>query len=188
MDLHRINVKFFLENPDSISGEDAFRIFNTWIPLTTDETLIDVADYSHVPEGPVTLLVGHQANYSIDDGGGQRGLLYARKQALAGDLTQRFQAALTATLKACHRLEKDADRVRFRGDKVVVVANDRLQSPNSDAAWEIFAPACTAALKKLYGAASFTMQRSGASGERLSAHIVADKPVAVETLLQNLAA
>ena len=190
MDLHRINVKFFLEDPKSISGEDAFRIFNTWIPLITDETLIDVADYSHVPEGPVTLLVGHQANYSIDDGGGQRGLLYARKQALEGSLAERFQAALTAALKACRRLENEPDlqlSVRFCGNEVVVVANDRLATPNSEDSWRGFEAALGAALQALYGDVPFTVERRGAPGERVSAHIRADSPVDVETLLQNLA-
>ena len=58
-DLQRINIKFFLAADAELSPAEAFRVFNTWIPTTPDEVLIDVADYSHVPEGPVTLLVGH---------------------------------------------------------------------------------------------------------------------------------
>ena len=29
--LQRINVKFYLEDPESLSAEEAFRIFNSWI-------------------------------------------------------------------------------------------------------------------------------------------------------------
>ena len=60
-DLQRINVKLYLEDPTALSAKETFRIFNSWIPTTPDEVLIDVADYSHVPDGPVTLLVGHDA-------------------------------------------------------------------------------------------------------------------------------
>ena len=104
-DLQRINVKFFLEDPASLAPQEAFKILNTWIPQTTDQVLIDVADYSHVPDGPATLLVGHEANYSVDDGQGRRGLVYARKQPLPGSLPGRLRAALGATLRACRRLE-----------------------------------------------------------------------------------
>ena len=78
--LKKINVKFYLTDDAVLTPEDAFRIFNGWIPETTDEVLIDVADYTHVPQGPKTVLVGHEANYTLDDTDGRPGLRYGRKR------------------------------------------------------------------------------------------------------------
>ena len=82
MDLQRIQIKFYLDDEASISAEDAFRVFNEWIPETSEETLVDVADYSHVPDGPCTLLVGHENNYALDSTDRHVGHL-----TLAGDET-----------------------------------------------------------------------------------------------------
>ena len=104
-DLQRINVKFYLQDPNSLSGDAAFRIFNTWITESSEEVLVDVADYNHVGHGPITLLMGHEANYSLDSDEGELGLLYARKQPQEGDLSSRLVGVLTAALNACRRLE-----------------------------------------------------------------------------------
>ena len=115
--LQRINLKFYLEDPASLSAQEAFRIFNSWIPTTPDEVLIDVADYSHLDEGPLTLLVGHEANYSLDNHSAELGLLYSRKQPADGDLSARLASAFKAALTACRRLEEEpslAGKVKFR--------------------------------------------------------------------------
>ena len=70
-DLQRINVKLYLQDPSSLSAEAAFRIFNAWISESSEEVLVDVADYSHVGHGPITLLIGHEANYSLDSDEGE---------------------------------------------------------------------------------------------------------------------
>ena len=61
-----------------------------------DHLLIDVADYEHVPNGPGTVLVSHEANIHLDLADGRPGLLYIRKQPLKGDLRERIRA-LSAT-------------------------------------------------------------------------------------------
>ena len=94
IDLQKINIKFYLAEDTVLSPEDAFRIFSQWIPETPDETLIDVADYQHVPQGPKTVLVGHEANYSFDNTDGRYGLLYRQKAAASGPNTDRLKSAL----------------------------------------------------------------------------------------------
>ena len=121
--LHRINIKLFLRDPQSLDSDTAFAIFSDWIPTTTDELLIDVADYSHVPNGPATLLVGHDASYCLDDAGGRRGLLYARKQPLDGDLETRLLSSLQAALTACKRIEDTPSlesKVSFNGSELLL--------------------------------------------------------------------
>lgn len=144
MDLHRINIKFYLEDSAALAPEKAASVFSNWIPQTSDEVLVDVADYSHVGNGPLTLLVGHDANYSLDNTDGRPGLFYARKQPLAGDLAARLAAAFRAALKACRRLEEEpelAGAVRFRGNEILLVANDRLQAPNNPSTLQALQPA-----------------------------------------------
>ncbi|MEC8933274.1 MAG: hypothetical protein VYB08_17765, partial [Candidatus Latescibacterota bacterium] len=72
-DLQRLNIKFYLEDETSVSPEEVFRIFNRWISEPRDEVLIDVADYTHIPNGPQTLLVGHESDYSLDSTDGRMG-------------------------------------------------------------------------------------------------------------------
>src|SRR5689334_21079722 len=50
----------------------------------TPEPLIDVADYRHVHHGPGIVLIGHEADYSIDNTNGRLGPRYNRKAQLAG--------------------------------------------------------------------------------------------------------
>ncbi len=188
-DLQRINIKFYLEDADGLSAEEAFRTFNTWIPQTSDEVLIDVADYSHVGEGPITLLVGHSANYSLDIDDNGTGLLYARKQAQEGDLSARLSTAIQAALNACRRLETDPElKVKFRGGNLLIVANDRLHAPNSNAAEQELCEALAPVLDPLFAGATYEVERNPAEGERLNLHIRAEGSFAVQNLLDNLTA
>lgn len=188
-ELQRINVKFFLEDSRTLSSEEAFRIFNAWIPTTPDELLIDVADYSHVPCGPLTLLVGHEANYCLDDGQQQLGLLYARKQPLEGGLVDRLHSALAAALRACRRLEAEPDlegRVKFRGNEFLLVANDRLHAPNSEESLQALKAALDPVLHALYKGAEFTVKRDSNPEQRFSLRIKTDAALDVSALLENL--
>ena len=157
--LQRINVKFYLEDPASLSAEEAFRIFNSWIPTTPDEVLIDVADYSHLDEGPQTLLVGHEANYSLDNHSAEMGLLYSRKQPADGDLTERLANAFKAALAACQRLEEEpslAGKVKFRSGDVFLVANDRLNATNDEAGENALRAALDPVLAQLFAGAEYS--------------------------------
>ena len=66
----------------------------------------------------MTLLVGHEANYSLDNGHAEPGLLYSRKQPAEGALSARIENAISSALKACQRLETEPsleNSVLFRG-------------------------------------------------------------------------
>lgn len=189
MDLHRIHVKFYFAHPQAISPEEAFRIFNAWIPQAQGETLVDVADYSHVPDGPVTLLVGHEANYSIDKTDRRLGLLYARKQPLSGGLAGRLEQVLAAALRACCRLEQEpelAGRARFSGQELLLVANDRLRAPNTEETLQAFGPALEAMLAKLYRGAALKIERDPDPRQCFGLRIAASAPFGVAALLQNI--
>lgn len=189
IDLQKINVKFYLADDAALSPEDAFRIFSEWIPATPDEVLIDVADYQHVPHGPKTVLVGHDANYILDDGDGRSGLLYGRKTAVDGSNAQRLQAAFASALKACQRLEQTEDASaspRFDGSEAVIVINDRLRASNDDDTLQSIRADIDALLAQLYGDAPTTVEREGDAGQRLTVRVRAEGDFAASSLLQNL--
>jgi len=80
--IQHVRVKVFARQPVSIDQGEAIAVFHRWIQdRVCPEMLIDVADYRHVPNGPGVMLIGHEANYSLDSAKGRLGLLYSRKQA-----------------------------------------------------------------------------------------------------------
>ena len=189
--LQRINVKFYLEDPESLSAQEAFRVFNSWIPTTPDEVLIDVADYSHLDEGPLTLLVGHEANYSLDNHSAEMGLLYSRKQPADGDLTERLASAFKAALTACRRLEEEpslAGKVKFRSGDMFLVANDRLNATNDEAGENTLRAALDPVLTRLFAGAEYAVERDDAPQLRLNLRIRCQTNADTATLLGNLAA
>ena len=184
MDLYRINVKFFLETWN-VSPDDTFRTFNGWISNNPDEVLIDVADYSHIHAGPVTLLVGHEANFSIDNSNHRPGLLYARKKPLERDLPARLHCVFSSALMACRRLEREpalAGRVKFRGEEFALSTVDRLRTPSTE---EIQA-GLEMILKKLYEGADFAVEYRADSISRPTFHVKANTSFMVSDLLHNL--
>ena len=134
--IQHINIKIFIDNPASIDLADAVGVFHSWIKNTVcPEMLIDVADYLHVPAGPGILLIGHEANYSLDDRDSRPGLLYNRKATLDGTFQSRLAQAHEAALVACDRLEKDPafdGKLKFNRNTLEVFVNDRLLAPNTD--------------------------------------------------------
>ena len=189
MDLQRLNAKFFVDDPQHVSPDAIFRVFNAWISQTPDHVLVDVADYSHVRGGPAPILVGHEANYSIDNTDSRPGLLYARKQPQKGGLRARIRGVLSGALRACRRLEEEPDlggALRFRGDELVLVANDRLRAPNTDATWDALRPEIEAELSALFGRSDVELTRSPDPQQRLTVHASAGTSQDVSSLLANL--
>jgi hypothetical protein len=142
--VQHINLKIFIENPAAIDLADAVGVFHQWIKDgVCPEMLVDVADYLHVPAGPGILLIGHEANYSLDDHDSRPGLLYNRKAALDGTFQSRLAQAHEAALAACDRLEQDpafGGKLKFNRNALEVFVNDRLLAPNSEDTWQALEP------------------------------------------------
>ena len=143
MDSHKLAIKFFTQSPSAPQPREFVPVFHSWIQqhLIPDHLLIDVADYAHVPQGPGTVLVSHEAIFSIDQENGRPGLHYFRRQPFANTNTfdQRLRAAFRATLGACALLENNpafSGRLKFRTDEILFRIHDRLLAPNTP---EVFA-------------------------------------------------
>jgi hypothetical protein len=78
----KYGVKFFFTNPSAKPLKDFIPVFHGWIQgqALPGHLLIDVHDYSHVHHGPGILLVAHEANISVGEAEGRRGLVYIRQQ------------------------------------------------------------------------------------------------------------
>src|SRR4051812_2086535 len=111
MDVYRIGIKLFLQNPSGVEREKFVPVFHHWIQEQglSNHLLIDVADYMHVANAPGVVLVSHEANLSIDDSEGPLGLLYQRKRPFAGTFVDRLSSVFGSALEAAMKLENDPD-------------------------------------------------------------------------------
>ncbi len=186
MELQHLNVKFFVEQPETVDLEALLAVFNAWIQEpATDELLIDVADYRHVWAGPGVILIGHEANYSLDNASNRPGLLYNRKAPLPGTNRDRLRQAVRAALLAAQRLG-DRPGLKFAGHELQLAVNDRLLAPNTLETWEASRPELEAFFDQLYGAGRFTLQRHPEPRERFTLDVRADGPRDVAGLLSSL--
>lgn len=133
-DLQRFDIKILVEKNDGLSPRDFIPVLQRWIQEhSLSGTLIDVADYTHMHRGPGVILIGHEANLSIDCMDGRMGLLYHRKQPMEGDFAERVRTAIEISLDACKKLEEEFEgRLTFRTDRFLFIANDRLIAPSPD--------------------------------------------------------
>ena len=162
-DLQRIALKVFLDRGSVLKPADVIPVFHRWIQTrAVDGLLIDVADYSHMATGPCVVLVAHEGHYVLDRTGGRLGLQYARRQPHDGPLADRLTSLGRILLRAGRLLETDRSLpgpVRFRGDEIQCVANDRLLAPNRTETLTAFRPALDAFLTTLAADAAWTLTR-----------------------------
>lgn len=154
-DLHRIGIKFFNKSGQDVPLTDFIPIFHHWIQNNSlDDLLIDVADYSHVPAGPGTMLIAHEGNYAVDETGDRRGFLYYSKHEVPGDsLADRLAVVCRKNLAACKLLEEGEetkDRMSLDYGQIEIFSNDRLHGPNNDETWAGFEPALKEFLGRLF--------------------------------------
>ena len=186
MEVQHLNVKFFVANAEAVNLEDFLAVFNGWIQKrVTDDLLVDVADYRHVHAGPGIVLIGHEANYSLDNTGNRLGLLYNRKAPLNGNASDRLARVVRTTLLACQRLEKE-NKLKFNGQEAELLINDRLLAPNTAQTFSALEPELKALFDKLYGGAKYTLTRNPEPRERFTVNVKVEGSFDVEKLLKNL--
>ena len=192
-ELQRIDLKLFMEDGEDAASprpKDFIPVFHAWIQRhAVDGLLIDVADYDHLAEGPGVMLVAHEGNYCIDRRDRRVGLLYSRTHPIEGSLSQRLTSLCRILLKAARLLEDEPQlggRVKFRGDEIQLIANDRLLAPNTEATLTALRPALAEFLGKLYNGDECQVSRDVDPRERLTLTIKALQPVPLQTLLDRM--
>jgi hypothetical protein len=168
-EIQKVCVKVSLDAPGRLNPDPVLEIFARW-RTEEGEELVDLADYAHLAEGPLVVLIGHRYNLAIDTSGGRAGIQYCSKKGLSGSPAGRFSAVIKAGLAKARRLVAEPGfppGVRPRPEQIEVVLNDRLSLPNDDEADREIRPALTQALDLLYGNANYTLTRDPDSSRRL---------------------
>ena len=125
MEIQHLNVKLLLENSQDLDLDAIVNVFHGWIQeQLCEELLLDVADYRHVHHGPGVVLIGHEADYAIDNTDGRWGIRYNRKAAVAGSNQDRLIQSARAALLAAQRLQQDTrlnGKYSFNGREIELI-------------------------------------------------------------------
>lgn len=190
IELQHINVKFLLQPQEGIDLEPLIPVFHDWIQQQPfPELLIDVADYRHVPSGPGVMIIGHEADYSVDNTDGRLGVRYARKETLNSNNQERLKQAARSALAALKRLEENTAlsiKLRFGGNEAEIVINDRLLAPNRLETQKALEPELRKFADQLFGADAYQLTWQSDSRRLLGAKLKASQQFDVNKLIQNL--
>lgn len=161
MELQHVNVKIYVEGELKVDPRRFIDVFHDWVrEQEFEELLIDVADYRHVPSGPAVLLIGLEADYSLDNAGGRYGLRYNRKAPLEGSNEDRLRQAFQSAARACRALEAAFEgELKFSRTEFELFINDRALAPNTDEAFEAAKPELEAFLEVALGHDEFGLAR-----------------------------
>ena len=190
VELQHVNVKLLLENPAELNLDAVIPVFHSWIQgQVCEELLLDVTDYRHVHHGPGVVLIGHEADYSIDNTDGRLGIRYNRKAPLDGSNQDRLAQGVRAALAAAERLQQDIrlkGRLNFNGRAVEIFINDRLLAPNEPETRHALESEFESFTRDLFGGVKHTMTFESDQRRLFGATIKAEQPVNVVDFLENL--
>ncbi len=171
----RIGVKVFVKDQETFDRARMIDVFHRWIQEDrVPGTLIDVHDYTHVPEGPGVVLIAHEWHLRTDEAGGRIGLEYELKREGSGTLAERLREAIVSLLEAAAALEQDTasdNPVRFATREMVFRFTDRLAVPSTEAAFEEITPELENVLVGFYGEVPMEFERVGHTRGPLSLHM-----------------
>jgi hypothetical protein len=182
----RLQLKLYLAPSAHFELEALIPVFHRFIrDQVLKELLIDVVDYSHVPDGPGVVLIGHGADYYVGALDGAYGLVYSRKRGGPG-ADARLEDALRRLINAARLLEQENGLgLRFNSADLSLRLTDRLHAPNDDATFVDTQAEVVALFGRVYGA-EVRVERLPASKEPLSLRIKPSSSPSLEALLEKL--
>ena len=189
LELQHINVKLPVLDLESIDLDPVIPMFHRWIQSQVcEELLLDVADYRHVHGGPGIILIGHEADYSLDNTDNRWGVRYNRKTVLDGDNQGRLEQATRAALGALQRLQQDATlKFHFKGDGIEILINDRALVSNSEESREALIPEFREFSERLFGGADYSLAFDEDPRRLFRIFLKVSRSCSVYELLENLA-
>ena len=183
MQLQHVNIKIYVDGDMTVDPERFIEVFHRWIAQSSlDELLIDVADYRHVPRGPGVVLIGHEADYSMENIGGRFGLRYNRKAALEGTNQDRFSQALRSAANACRMLEADFE-LKFSRQQFELFINDRALAPNTPETFAAVKPELDSFLKQVLGHDAMSLEHQSDPRRLFGVEVTVDRPFDLAALL-----
>jgi hypothetical protein len=164
---------------------DFIDIFHSWIQAT-DGDYHDVADYSHMQDGPGIVLIANDANVSIDETENRRGLLFSQKSRLSGSNREKLRSAFRSALESCRKLEEEPalrGKLRFAANEAVVWVNDRLIGSNSEEQFEEIKKNIDGIAQELFGGDQISYDRNADPRQRLHVRVKAPAAAELEKML-----
>lgn len=190
MEIQHVNLKLHLDHSGVVDLDPVIPIFHDWVrEQSCEETLVDVADYRHVPAGPGILLVGHEADFSLDWSDNRLGVRYNRKAKLEGENHDRFRQALRAVLMNCRKLEEDGrlqGKLDFESRAFELGVNDRLLAPNNQATYASLSPEIGCFCDGLFGRNNYSVTHQTDPRRRFSILVQTPLPMDRSRLLMAL--
>jgi hypothetical protein len=191
MEAKRLDVKLFVQAGSLAEPSELVSVFHGFIQRSaiTDQVIIDVADYSHVVDGPGVMLIGHEGQYGFEKQKGRTGLLFSQRRATVDGFKSALVYGLRHVLRMASLLEKDdalKGRLKWSGQELMLRINDRLLAPNTPETWKAVEPEVRAVLDALFAGAACSVEPSPQSPELFTLHVKAAAPASVDTLLARL--
>ena len=182
----RLQLKIFLEPSEHFELEALVPVFHRFIrERVITELMIDVVDYSHVPNGPGVVLIGHAADFYVGNLDGAFGLVYSRKRG-GPDGDARLEDALRRLLNVARLLEQENGlKLRFKSDSLSLRLTDRLHAPNDDDTFASTNAEVLALFGRVYGG-SVSTERLPDAKEPLGLRIAPSSAPSLEALLEKL--
>jgi hypothetical protein len=190
MELQKIEIKFFAVEREPVPLTAFIDLFHGWIQAS-DGVYHDVADYSHMHQGPGIVLVAPDFYVSVDETGGRRGFLFSQKARLEGTNQERLVRVFRDALENCRRLQAEPTlqrKIEFRFDEFEITLNDRLLAPNGEESYQAFKAEIEPFVSRVFGGAPVSLQQESDARRRVRLRIQAMAPVDPAALLSHLAA
>jgi len=134
-------------------------------------------------------LIAHEANYSLDETEGKRGLLYAQKRAGEKDQEAHLKTAFRRALKACALLENEKEaggKLKFAVNRVQVTVNDRLEAPHTSESHGQLETILNPFLNWLYEGEQYMLLPEKDPKKLTGFEVKVGKPVDLQALLKKL--
>ncbi len=185
MELQHVILKIGVDGKLTVDPAKFIEVFHRWVRDEALPTLlIDVADYRHVPNGPGVMLIGHEADYSMDQAGGKWGLRYNRKAALDGSNADRLREAFGAIGAACKLMENEfaANGLSFCRSSFELFINDRATASNTPDTFAATKPELESFLSSALGHSEFTIEHHPDARSRFGVTVTVAKPFDLSAL------
>lgn len=170
--------------------ESYIPIFHAWIQKkVSEEMLLDVADYAHVPQGPGVMLIGHHANVSMDEVEGKLGLLYNRKVREEGDNSEKLKRVFRWAFSHAKRLQDEASvkgKLKFKPGHFQIIVNDRLMAPNTEVNGRVLESELEKVLPGIFGDSAIKISRHEDPRSRLTLDLEISTSASLEDILKKL--
>ena len=167
MDLQKFGIKIYLKESRTYSSRDYISIFHGWIQekAIPDHLLIDVADYSHVADGPGIMLIAHEGCFSLDQENKKSGMMYMRKTNGIGSFEERFEQVFSMAVHGVNLLK--GGQIDFYQNSFRFIANDRRLAKNTNENQELYKNEINGILKKKFPNESWDFIDMSDANERL---------------------